>query len=158
MEHYRECFKTMLDSFTVIELDQKQCTRMETIFRFKLESLMLWSYHDLTTEVKCYTGFNSAAQSMLACTDFESESIEELQYKFGRFYNQFLYRELAQLSTYKTLYKPTLKSVQQIFEQFQKICCCYECFPDRKLFVYYPSKLSCLYRKKPFNSQIIYID
>ena len=155
MEHYSECFQAFQESFRLFELQTnvKKCNQMDRLFRFKLESLMIWSLQDLTSEVTCKNSGTYEGKNLLDSIDFDCDSIEELQLKFESFYNQ-----MAQVRKFDKLFMSTIQSVLAIFECYQKSCCCYECFPDRKLFVFVHSKLFCVYRKKISKGLPIQID
>ena len=146
MDHYKVCFETYLESFKAINENPnyKKCSQLEQLFRFKLESLMNWSYHDICTEV-CGTENIDSKKILLSNIDFDGMSIQELEINFKAFYTTHFF-----LST--SAYCKVLETIQAIFTYFFKICCCYECWPDRKLFVFLQSKLFCVYRKKIVNS------
>ena len=75
-------------------------------------------------------------------TNFDQCSLEEIENLF------------CQISTLKYKYVDYVKlcrTIRDIFENLRQICCCFEFWPDRKLFAWKEQKQYCFYRKKCLN-------
>ena len=136
MEHYTETFNFLWQySKTVENLDYKDCCVFEKSFKFKLESFVRWICLEARSDV-CPPPKLKEDLKILQKTNFDSCSLEEIENLFCR------------ISTmeYKDYVKIGLV-IKSIFENLRQICCCYECWPDRKLFVWKEAKQYCFYKK-----------
>ena len=142
MEHYTKIFDSLWQySKTVEDLDYKDCCVFEKLFKFKLESFVRWICLDTCSDV-CPPPKLKEDLKFLQKTNFDLCSLEEIENLF------------CQISTmeYKDVdYVKIGRVIRNIFENMRQICCCYECWPDRKLFVCKETKQYCFYKKKCLN-------
>ena len=125
MEHYTTAFISLWNYSTIVEdLDYKDCCIFEESFRFKLELFVRWVCVDARSDV-CPPPKLEKDLKILQETNFDLCSLEEIENLFG------------QISTLKYKYVDYVKLgrvIRDIFENLRQICCCYECWPDRKMF------------------------
>ena len=142
VEHYSEKFDFLWQySKTLEDLDYKDCCAFEKSFRFKLESFVRWicleAHSDVFPPPKLKENLKILQQ-----TNFDLCSLEEIEN---------LFFQMSTVENKDVNYVKIGRVIRSIFENLRQICCCYECWPDRKLFVWQEAKQYCFYKKKCLN-------
>ena len=143
VEHYTKKFNSLWQySKTLEDLDYKDCCVFEKSFKFKVESFVRWICMEARSDV-CPPPKLKEDLNILQKTNFDLCSLEEIENLFCQISSDIEYKDVN--------YVKIGRVIRTIFENLRQICCCYECWPDRKLFVWKESKQYCFYKKKCLN-------
>ena len=145
MDHYEAEFKLIWNYLKIVEdMDYKDCCAFENHFKFKLESFVRWICEHARSDVAPPPKLEKDLK-MLKEANFDQCSLEEIEILFGQIYT---------LKYKYDVYERVCSQIGDVFENLRHICCCFECWPDRKLFAWREQKQYCFYRKKcpnPYN-------
>ena len=142
MDHYEAEFKVIWNYSKIVEdIDYKDCCAFENHFKFKLESFVRWICEDAKSDVAPPPKLEKDLK-MLKEANFDLCSLEEIEIMFGQIYT---------LKYKYDVYEKVCKQIRDVFKNLRHICCCFECWPDRKLFAWKEQKQYCFYSKKCLN-------
>ena len=142
MDHYEAEFNLIWDCSQIVEdIDYKDCCAFEDHFKFKLESFVRWICEDSKSDVAPPPKLEKDLK-MLKEANFDLCSLEEIEIMFGQIYT---------LKYKYDVYEKVCRQIRDVFENLRHICCCFECWPDRKMFAWSEQKQYCFYKKKCLN-------